>query len=51
MHGPDVNEPASSEASNSNAPSRGTRPGTPFNSWLPSAPIVDRPVGDQALGR
>ncbi|KAF4986481.1 hypothetical protein FDECE_15935, partial [Fusarium decemcellulare] len=42
FHGPDAHEATASEASKGNPPAHGTRLGTPFNSWLPSAPAGDK---------
>ncbi|KAJ3545583.1 hypothetical protein NM208_g2446 [Fusarium decemcellulare] len=42
FHGPDAHEVTAGEASKGNPPAHGTRLGTPFNSWLPSAPAGDK---------
>ncbi|RSL77015.1 hypothetical protein BHE90_012047 [Fusarium euwallaceae] len=42
FHGPDAHETASGEVPKGNPPARGTRLGTPFNSWLPSVPVGDK---------
>ncbi|KAM5350723.1 hypothetical protein ACJ41O_007228 [Fusarium nematophilum] len=46
LQGPDLDGTACGESANLNA-TRSTRPGTPFNSWLPSAPVGDKVPGAQ----
>lgn len=46
LQGPDFTEQEASDTASANVGSNGTRPGTPFNSWLPSAPVGDKPPGN-----